>query len=315
MQRSIEMALPITALEYNESGKKYEFDVTKFSEIASSDEIKDLPIAVVSIIGESRKGKSFLLNYFLRYLQRYDQEDWLGDPNEPLQGFLWTQGAESCTTGIVLWPEPLIVTRKDGTKIAVILMDTQGLFVDATEQEDCNYIFAISSFLSSIQVYNQQENILTNDITLLSRLAEYSKEKLKITGYKGIQKLLLLIRDWSANCVYPFGADGGKQFLDSKRNNQSQFHKDWQTIHDCYSQVDCFLMPHPGLQATRRGFEGEISKLDAHFTNVLRELVENLLSPENIVIKTNNGKEMKMWEFVAFFKNISENLQRWIYSL
>lgn len=40
----------------------------QFASIFEADNIKDRNVAIISIAGAFRKGKSFLLNYFLRYL-------------------------------------------------------------------------------------------------------------------------------------------------------------------------------------------------------------------------------------------------------
>jgi hypothetical protein len=39
--------------------------------------------------GAFRKGKSFLLNFLLRYLEAGGAEDWLGDDQTILKGFKW----------------------------------------------------------------------------------------------------------------------------------------------------------------------------------------------------------------------------------
>ena len=50
------------------------------------DPIKDKKIAVIPIVGASRKGKSFILNYMTRYLLDYKNSDWIGQKTNPLKG-------------------------------------------------------------------------------------------------------------------------------------------------------------------------------------------------------------------------------------
>ena len=54
------------------------------------------------ILGAFRRGKSFMLDFLLRYLSRGGSDDWLGDQSNddvPLTGFHWRGGAERDTTG------------------------------------------------------------------------------------------------------------------------------------------------------------------------------------------------------------------------
>ena len=83
------------------------------------------------ISGAFRRGKSFLLDFLLRFLNRSGQDDWLGDKddeNVPLTGFHWRGGAERDTTGILMWSEVFEVKLPNGKDVAVVLMDTQGAF-------------------------------------------------------------------------------------------------------------------------------------------------------------------------------------------
>jgi hypothetical protein len=52
-----------------------------------------LKVLLPSIAGDFRKGKSFLLNFMVRYLEAGGDPGWLdsGDKATPLEGFSWRQ--------------------------------------------------------------------------------------------------------------------------------------------------------------------------------------------------------------------------------
>ena len=93
-----------------------------------------------------------MLNHFLRYLQAgCGTADWLADPSAPLKGFSWRGGCARDTTGILMWSEPFVIKRDDGTDVAVVLMDTQGAFDSEYTVKDSATVFALSTMTSSIQ--------------------------------------------------------------------------------------------------------------------------------------------------------------------
>ena len=124
----------------------FNLNIAALESILLEPSIADKPVAVVSITGAFRKGKSFMLNFFLRYLSSIvrwlidwlinnlqessssAEETWLGDDINKLDGFSWRGGAERDTNGILLWPHPFLLKRPDGSEIVVLLMDTQGAF-------------------------------------------------------------------------------------------------------------------------------------------------------------------------------------------
>ncbi|KAF4521103.1 hypothetical protein B566_EDAN009058, partial [Ephemera danica] len=73
--------------------------------------VRDRKLAIVSIVGAFRRGKSFLLNFLLRYLKAGGAPDWMeGDgENNDLTGFSWRGGRDRDTTGILVWSQPFLM--------------------------------------------------------------------------------------------------------------------------------------------------------------------------------------------------------------
>ncbi len=86
-----------------------------------------LTLALISV-GAFRRGKSFLLDFLLRFLGHDGSEEWLGGDEDPLEGFHWRGGSERDTIGILLWSKVFLVKTPTNKEVAVLLMDTQGAF-------------------------------------------------------------------------------------------------------------------------------------------------------------------------------------------
>jgi atlastin len=66
-----------------------------------------------------------------------------------------------------MWSEPFIRRVANGEEVAVLLMDTQGMFDNETSMNLTACIFGLSTLLSSYQIYNVQNRI---QVRLVSRL-------------------------------------------------------------------------------------------------------------------------------------------------
>lgn len=301
----------IQLLKYKDDGS-FDLDVVALQSVLNRDDVKDLPVVLFSVAGPFRTGKSFLLNYFLRYLhspvfkgEKGDNAKPLGEDSEPLGGFTWRGGSERNTVGLLIWSEPIIKTLENGDKVAVLLMDTQGLFDSKTTMRDCSIIFALSTLLSSVQVYNLKENLQENHLQFLQLFTQYAKAADNGEELKSFQNLLFLIRDWSYYDTHPYGSKGG----DSLVAKRFEVTKDLSTdmvelraqITSSFQKISGFLLPHPGFNVLKPQFDGRLSDLEENFKTYLLELVTLLFSPSNLVPKKINGQTIRAKELSTHF--------------
>uniref|UniRef100_A0A2K5VAA4 Atlastin GTPase 3 n=1 Tax=Macaca fascicularis TaxID=9541 RepID=A0A2K5VAA4_MACFA len=301
---------PVQVVLVQKDQHSFELDEKALASILLQDHIRDLDVVVVSVAGAFRKGKSFILDFMLRYL--YSQKEsghsnWLGDPEEPLTGFSWRGGSDPETTGIQIWSEVFTVEKPGGKKVAVVLMDTQGAFDSQSTVKDCATIFALSTMTSSVQIYNLSQNIQEDDLQQLQLFTEYGRLAMDEIFQKPFQTLMFLVRDWSFPYEYSYGLQGGMAFLDKRLQVKEHQHEEIQNvrnhIHSCFSDVTCFLLPHPGLQvATSPDFDGKLKDIAGEFKEQLQVLIPYVLNPSKLMEKEINGSKVTCRGLLEYFK-------------
>jgi hypothetical protein len=91
-------------------------------------------------------------------------------------GFKWRYGNDRQTTGMWLWSEPFIrLLPNGGGKVAVLLMDTQGLFDSKVAQMLTTQIFGLSTLLSSYQIFNVCPRLTENELQNVAVFAEFAR--------------------------------------------------------------------------------------------------------------------------------------------
>ena len=290
----------------DEENGKYKFDKQAFEELIKNNGVEDLPVVVVSVAGAFRKGKSFLLNFIVRYLSSENKNDWLGADDEPLEGFSWKNGSDRDTTGILLWSEIFKVEKEDGKKVAVMLMDTQGAFDGESSMRECVTIFALSTMVSSLQIYNLSQQVQEDDLQHLGLFTEYGRMAKGESDLKPFQSLKFLVRDWSYPYDHPYGDEGGASLLQKRLKVTEEKHEDLkevrQHIHSCFEDISCYLMPHPGLNvATDRNFNGSLNNIRTEFKQHINNFVPSLFDPQDMKVKSINGSEVTCKEIVDYF--------------
>uniref|UniRef100_A0A667ZIK5 Atlastin 3 n=1 Tax=Myripristis murdjan TaxID=586833 RepID=A0A667ZIK5_9TELE len=298
---------PVQIVTVCREDHSFALDTEALGKVLLAPEVRDKHVVVLSVAGAFRKGKSFLLDFMLRYMYRTDDENWLGEDDEPLTGFSWRGGSEPETTGIQLWSEVFLVPKSDGTEVAVVLMDTQGAFDNQSTVKDCATIFALSTMTSSMQIYNLSQNIQEDDLQQLQLFTEYGRLAMDEIFLKPFQSLMFLIRDWSFPYEYTYGLKGGSEFLDKRLQVKEAQHEELQTvrehIHSCFTDISCFLLPHPGLKvATSPTFEGQLQDVAPEFRKELKTLIPALLHPDKLAEKEINGNKVTCMGLLEFFK-------------
>lgn len=174
MDHSVNIDQAVQIVEVNDQGDTLTLNTEVLERILNRPDVRDRKLAVISITGAVRKGKSFLLNFFLRYLKsQYSNagtviDNWLGNESQPLTGFSWRGGSERNTIGVLVWPELFLHDFPNGRKVAIMLIDTQGMFDSKTTFDGNVTIFALSAMISSVQIYNVSNNIQEDQLQYLS---------------------------------------------------------------------------------------------------------------------------------------------------
>lgn len=211
------------------------------------------------------------------------------------------------TSGILMWSEPFNLTLAGGKEIAVLLMDTQGCFDSEHTFKDAATVFALSTMLSSIQVYNLMHNLQEDNLQFLQVYTEYGKLALENTKKSPFQKLVFLIRDWSFPYDCPYGFEGGQKVLDRRLAENDNLAPQLKTLRknlkECFQEISCCLMPHPGNKvATNQFFDGRLDEIDEAFVQHLDKFIPSLLDVKKIPIKEIAGRQVTGSQLIEYFK-------------
>lgn len=275
-------ALQIVSIGTEENSYAFQFHEERLNEIVTRIPT-DFKISIVSVVGAFRTGKSFLLTWFLRYLQLHDETEkvpagWykkvetLGNDSHH-DAFEWKAGSERNTTGIWMWSHPHLVPSK---KMAILLVDTQGMFDHETTMALTASIFGFSTLLSSYQIYNVDKRVQEDNLQQLALFSEYARTAMdaKATESKPFQKIEFLVRDWQH-----FEEEDSIQDMETSMNqylDKVMSERDAKDLKDtreqifaCFENISCFGLCHPGFAVTKKKYAGETKEIEQLFLQLL----------------------------------------------
>ncbi|KAL3218816.1 hypothetical protein MRX96_031353 [Rhipicephalus microplus] len=251
-----------------EDGKSIVFNERVLKEVLLAARVKDRPVVVVSIAGAYRQGKSFLLNFLLTYLRNNGRPSWIEDKTTPLSGFNWRPGSTRETTGILLWNEVFL------------------LCADLQHQ-----------LTTSRRTISNTFNFSPSTADSLKRTIKHKLSKSSCSWYE----------TGTGGHEHEHGYSGGKSLLAGRLKTtdgqDAELKAVRQNILSCFSDIDCFLMPHPGRKVVAdKSFDGRLEDIEEEFREKLRELVLSILAPENLLVKEINGRPLSCHDLLIFFK-------------
>ncbi|XP_036597508.1 RING finger protein 112-like [Trichosurus vulpecula] len=230
---------------------------------------KDSPVCLISVQGELRTGKSFLLNYLIRGMQGLESKDpqWMRG-GRAFSGFQCEPGAEGITKGLWLWSQPFIL-EKDGMKVAVFLVDTEGALSLEQDKEMNAKLVAFSMLLSSHQILNVSRMVKETDLELLEMFLHIAEEMGEYFKMEPIQHLDFLVRDW----FYPatFGKQAGQRYMiDVIQKISDRYPRIQKTLKR--EQACCYLLPFPGKNVVVNS-NGNPEDMDEDFYQYLHDYI------------------------------------------
>ncbi|XP_053120341.1 RING finger protein 112-like [Hemicordylus capensis] len=190
----------------------------------------------------------------------------MGQEDEPLTGFQWKPGTDSTTKGVWIWSQPFWIPIQTG-KVAVFLIDTEGLMNLETKKEVSVKLSAFSMLLSSFQILNVERMWKDTDSEYLEMCVQVADAVGRACSLESLQHLDVLVRDWSYPAV--FGKQAGQTYLQDviqKMERDSSRHpKALRTLKNESSR--CYTMPHPGKRL-QSGITGTLAGLSVNAAHV-----------------------------------------------
>ena len=302
-------------------------DVDGVRKVFGNPKYKDYYAAVYTIAGPTRSGKSFLFSLLWHYLlyigQDYGYEQWSNNVKKVNKIFQWRKSVKSCTKGINILKEPIIVSS-NGKKIALFLMDTQGIFDHNASEQNQTFLGTFSFLLSSFVLFNVDKAIQSTHLESIYKFVSNLQGSDEcFTVQNG--SLMLVVRDWI--CVksedndstdeddgeqnFTYGTDGGEKYFKALIHDFPSKVTEHQMMREYLERafgknIPCCLLPHPGNKLDQKAFSA--ADLNEEFRTASFQFFQQITSQNKIKIKSIQTKPCKCGELCEAIKDYANLL-------
>ncbi|XP_055342672.1 atlastin-1-like [Paramacrobiotus metropolitanus] len=255
------MARRVWALAVKRNDDLYLHQMKDFIQRLQQDDIKDLPICLVGVVGKYREGKSTMLNIMHRYLLECEKgsnvriEDYLYQKAGQVDIFETSPDVKGCTQGIWITSDPYIIHNSTNGNCAVFLLDTQGLYDTMNKDSLDSALFLLTSMITSVTIYNVMRNIGRENLDTLaqfSRLASQIRSQFYSGQEKVFQDLIILTRDALTGNEEHGWRDGRQmvQIEDPEMRNKDTIRE----IQQAFRNLRGFWMPRIASEPDEKSF-------------------------------------------------------------
>ena len=214
-------------------------------------------IAVVSIAGALRQGKSFFLDLFARYLESKSSEGWLAESLQDHQRFHWRSGMERITEGIWVCPHVFKGPSSAKTRVGLLLLDTQGTYEPGAARWQNNSLLGLAGLLSATLLFNVSKQLQQDTIEDLQVAMELLHMSCRHHGRprppSDSKNLTFLVRDWAHEEPLPNDASTEPGLLMPMNAQEHQILTTFvhsttagQGLGQFFESLECRTLPHPG---------------------------------------------------------------------
>ncbi|XP_059499224.1 RING finger protein 112-like isoform X2 [Stegostoma tigrinum] len=276
-----------------------------------AEDVKDRPLCLISIIGEERKGKSFLLNYLLRRLSQLELKDqqWLGAEDEDLTGFEWKSGANTTTKGVFIWSKPFLMETGRG-KVVIFVLDSEGCNSVGQDTACIVQLSALSMLLSSYLIFNISTKLKQTDLDDLEKFLDLAQQTGEAIDLDPIQHVDFVVRDWFGSIDY--GEKGGVKHLQETLQKVQKSNSTYPPFMEkILAKSRCYLLPFPG-KSIALSSKGHVKDMDSDFRDALVDYCDVLLQTlPGCTRKDSKGFDVSGSQFFSQMKLFTETIEKY----
>jgi atlastin len=214
---------------------------------------------------------------------------------------------------------PFIFRKDDGSRIAILLVDTQGTFDHDTTMALTMAIFGFSTLLSSYQINNVHRQIHEDDLQQLALFSEYARvvsehgtSSSQATFAKPFQQIEFLVRDFVHDTEDKSDTEEinleMKCYLEKAMANRqsSGLQNTPDQIKSSFNNITCFGLPYPGEKVPEPAYTGSVDVIRQVILTLLDAYCQRVFDVNSLVPKAIAGRTLTAPDFATYMEKYAK---------